>query len=85
MKFDKEAYWKRRNNVEVHEDPNGEKHEVAKPLRGQGDIPKPKYTPNKKVTIGFNNKGETVVQNREYRRRPIKLPKAIKISKRKKK
>ena len=40
MAFDKEAYWKRRNNTVKEKDAEGNEVEVKKPLRGQG--PKPR-------------------------------------------
>lgn len=83
--FNKKEYWSRRNNVEKIKDPNGKEIEVKKPLRGQGDKVKPTFTPNKTAEIGFNNNGEMVLKNRAYRRKPIRLPKAQKITKRKKK
>lgn len=69
MAFDKVAYWKRRNNTIKVKNAEGKEVEVKKPLRGQGDIPKPQFHPSKDVEIGFDNVGNTVVKNREYRRR----------------
>lgn len=80
MTFDKEEYWKRRNNTveEEHEDENGKKVkvQVRKPLRGQGDTPKALVLPNtdSKAQIGFDENGQMVQKNREYRRQSFKLP-----------
>lgn len=80
MTFDKEAYWKRRNNTVKQEvdDGNGGKTEVEvrKPLRGQGDSPKPVVVPDLEsgAQISFDNSGNMVQKNREYRRRRVRVP-----------
>lgn len=78
MKFDKEQYWKNRKNKETID---GE--EVEAPIRGQGKESKPKFRPNKNVEIGFTNGGRTVVKNRAYRRKPIRLKSKANNEKRK--
>lgn len=77
--FDKEEYWKRRNNTITDEDGN----EVRKPLRGEGDKIKPVYLPNtnSKAEMGFTNEGTIVLKNREYRRRKIRLEGASQFTK----
>lgn len=100
-KFDKEKYWKRRENVVKEKVPDGDKVkkdgtpkmktiETVKPLRGQGDTPSRivGYKPSD-VTIGFSNDGKLVVQNRAWRRTPVKLddekPTKMKSKRKKKK
>lgn len=81
-KFDKSKYWKRRNNTTDVLDKEGQpvkekgkKLKQPKPLRGQGDYPERivGMTPSP-VTIGFNNEGQMVVQNRAWRRQRVVLP-----------
>lgn len=79
MTFNKEEYWKNRNNTIKKKDENGKTIRVPAPKRGQGTIPKGKIINTSEVKIGFNNDGEIVVMNRAYRRRKLKLPKEKKV------
>ena len=84
MIFDKEEYWKRRNNSvpvldddgEPAKDDKGNEIKEPKPLRGQGEYPQPLVmpNPNSKAEIGFDNNGQMIVKNRAFRRRTVKLP-----------
>lgn len=78
MEFDKEKYWERRHNTKKGE---------SKPLKGQEDPSLIiKQTPSE-ATIGFDNDGNFILKNRQYRRQKYKLPEteAQKRSKPKKK
>lgn len=74
MTFDKDKYWKRRNNKETVE-VDGKKTKVSKPLRGQGDKPKPVVVPNtdSDVEMGFDDNGRLVAKTRRWRRTHSKL------------
>lgn len=74
MTFDKDKYWKRRNNQETVE-VDGKKTKVSKPLRGQGDKIKPVFLPNDNpdVVMGFDNHGKLIAKTRAYRRSHVKL------------
>lgn len=73
MAFDKEKYWKRRNNKETVE-VDGKKEKVSKPLRGQGDKPRPVVIPNTNhdVEMGFDSNGQLVAKTRAWKRRTLK-------------
>lgn len=84
--FDKKEYWNRRNNRETVKDEDGKpvKDEKGKkvyenrPLRGQGDKPKPAYYPSNDITISFGANGKLIAMNRAVRRQKTVLPKAKK-------
>lgn len=68
--FNKEEYWKRRNNIEtVTDEKTKKKSKVHKPLRGQGDLPTPKMIQSAPVSI---EDGKVVAQNRATRRNKVK-------------
>lgn len=64
--FDKIAYWQRRNNKDAAGNP--------KPLRGQGTLSLTKLFKHNPANISFDNEGRMYVNNRERRRRRVKLP-----------
>ena len=74
MAFDKEKYWKLRNNKETVE-VDGKKTKVSKPLRGQGNKPKARVIPNpdSDVEMGFDDNGKLVAKTRAWKRRHFKL------------
>jgi hypothetical protein len=76
MTFDKEEYWKRRNNTvpvldkdgKPLKDENGNEVMERKPLRGQGDKPSPVGSIPNPAAVSFTNDGKLVINNRAYRR-----------------
>lgn len=86
MTFDKDKYWARRNNTVKEKVPDGDKKkkdgtprmktvETPKPLRGQGDKPKPVVLPNtdSDVEMGFDSNGKLIAKTRAWKRRHVKL------------
>lgn len=83
--FNKEEYWKNRNNTVKSKDGDGVEVEVSKPIRGQGAAPSlivsAKPSP---AQLGFTADGQLIIKNRAFRRKRVILPGAVNAAKAKK-